>query len=462
MALFLADRVQQTGTANTTVSFTLSGSVTGFQTFAAANVANNDTTYYGATDASGNWEVGVGTYSTTGPTLTRTTILSSSNSGSAVTFSGTVNVFITYPSERSVYSNGTNIVPDNAATLLTTSGGTGLSSYTAGDLPYYATGTALSKLAIGASGRWLGSSGTAPQWNAPAALTKTDDTNVTLTLGGSASTALLNDASLTLGWTGQLAVTRGGTGLATVAQGDILYGSAANTLSALPKNTTATRYLANTGTSNNPAWAQVDLSNGVTGTLPVGNGGTGTTTAFTAGSVVFAGASGVYSQDNANFFWDDTNNRLGLGNVAPACALDVTGGIQTSRTGVTSPAATDGNVFSGTYTPIQVSTNTNVDSVTFGALQYIRVGTVITVCGQIAIDATTATTDTIVKMSLPIASNFASSRQLAGVGSSLTTPYAANNLAIIADTTNDCVEIRLRPSVNTSLTYNFIFNYVVV
>ena len=353
-------------------------------------------------------------------------------------------------------------MPDNAATLLTTSGGTGLSSYTAGDLPYYATGTALSKLAIGASGRWLGSSGTAPQWNAPAALTKTDDTNVTLTLGGSASTALLNDASLTLGWTGQLAVTRGGTGLATVAQGDILYGSAANTLSALPKNTTATRYLANTGTSNNPAWAQVDLSNGVTGTLPVGNGGTGTTTAFTAGSVVFAGASGVYSQDNANFFWDDTNNRLGLGNVAPACALDVTGGIQTSRTGVTSPAATDGNVFSGTYTPIQVSTNTNVDSVTFGALQYIRVGTVITVCGQIAIDATTATTDTIVKMSLPIASNFASSRQLAGVGSSLTTPYAANNLAIIADTTNDCVEIRLRPSVNTSLTYNFIFNYVVV
>lgn len=100
MALVLADRVQQTGTANTTVSFTLSGSVVGFQSFAV--VGNGNTTYYSAFDVSGNWEVGVGTYSTTGPTLTRTTILASSNSGSAVTFSGTVNVFVTYPSERSV------------------------------------------------------------------------------------------------------------------------------------------------------------------------------------------------------------------------------------------------------------------------------------------------------------------------------------------------------------------------
>jgi hypothetical protein len=100
MALVLADRVQQTGTANTTVSFTLSGSVSGYQSFAA--IGNTNTTYYSAFDTSGNWEVGVGTYSTTGPTLTRTTILSSSNSGSAVTFSGTVNVFVTYPSTRSV------------------------------------------------------------------------------------------------------------------------------------------------------------------------------------------------------------------------------------------------------------------------------------------------------------------------------------------------------------------------
>ena len=100
MALALNDRVQQTGTANTTVSFTLTGSVVGFQTFAV--IGNGNTTYYAATDASGSWEVGIGTYATSGPTLTRTTILASSNSGSAVTFSGTVNVFVTYPAEKSI------------------------------------------------------------------------------------------------------------------------------------------------------------------------------------------------------------------------------------------------------------------------------------------------------------------------------------------------------------------------
>jgi len=111
MALVLADRVQQSGTANTTVSFTLSGSVAGFQSFAV--VGNGNTTYYAATDASGNWEAGIGTYSTSGPTLTRTTILSSSNSGSAVTFSGTVNVFVTYPSGKSVNqdANGRVSIP---------------------------------------------------------------------------------------------------------------------------------------------------------------------------------------------------------------------------------------------------------------------------------------------------------------------------------------------------------------
>jgi len=95
------------------------------------------------------------------------------------------------------YKDNTNAIQVIAWKVTPTSaGGTGLTSYTAGDMLFYASGTVLSKLAIGASGRYLSSSGTAPQWSAPAALTKTDDTNVTLTLGGSASTALLNAASL--------------------------------------------------------------------------------------------------------------------------------------------------------------------------------------------------------------------------------------------------------------------------
>lgn len=59
-----------------------------------------------------------------------------------------------------------------------------------------------------------------------------------------------------------------------VVQGDLLYGSTTDTIVALAKNTTATRYIANTGTSNNPTWAQIELTNGVTGILPGANGGT--------------------------------------------------------------------------------------------------------------------------------------------------------------------------------------------
>ena len=69
----------------------------------------------------------------------------------------------------------------------------------------------------------------------------------------------------------------------------------------------------------------ISLTADVSGILPVGNGGTGTSTAFTQGSVVFAGPAGVYAQDNANYFWDDTNNRLGLGTATPSRLLDVKG-----------------------------------------------------------------------------------------------------------------------------------------
>ena len=135
MALVIADRVQQTGTANTTVSFTLSGTVLGYQEFTA--IGNTNTTYYAATDAVGNWESGLGTYSSTGPTLTRTTVYASSNSGSAVTFSGTVNVFCTYPSSRAVYEDASGNVSAlgtitsgvwNASTIPVAYGGTGVTA----------------------------------------------------------------------------------------------------------------------------------------------------------------------------------------------------------------------------------------------------------------------------------------------------------------------------------------------
>jgi len=149
MALALYDRVQQTGTANTTVSFTLSGSVTGFQSFAV--VGNGNTTYYSAFDASGNWETGLGTYSTTGPTLTRTTIYQSSNSNAAVTFSGTVNVFVTYPSDKSVNQDASGNVgigtSSPATKLAVVSTGVAISATGAGETRIFTTNSSASNTA---------------------------------------------------------------------------------------------------------------------------------------------------------------------------------------------------------------------------------------------------------------------------------------------------------------------------
>ena len=102
MALALQDRVQETTTTAGTGTITLLGAVTGYQTFAA--VGDGNTTYYCiAGSGTTEWEVGIGTYTLSGTTLSRTTVLASSNGGSLVTFSaGSKSVFVTYPAEKSV------------------------------------------------------------------------------------------------------------------------------------------------------------------------------------------------------------------------------------------------------------------------------------------------------------------------------------------------------------------------
>jgi hypothetical protein len=110
MALVLKDRVKETSTTAGTGTITLAGAVTGFQSFAA--VGDGNTTYYAIADnATGAWEVGIGTYTSSGTTLSRTTVLSSSNGGSLVSFtSNPKDVFVTYPSEKSVYEDAAGVV----------------------------------------------------------------------------------------------------------------------------------------------------------------------------------------------------------------------------------------------------------------------------------------------------------------------------------------------------------------
>lgn len=111
----------------------------------------------------------------------------------------------------------------------------------------------------------------------PAALTETDDTNVTLTLTGTPATSLLQAVNIAAGWTGELSTSRGGTGLNSYTQGDIFYYDSGTTFSKLAKSPTAIHYLSNQGSNNNPQWAYVDLASGVTGNLAVShlNSGSG-------------------------------------------------------------------------------------------------------------------------------------------------------------------------------------------
>lgn len=128
MALVLADRVRETTTTTGTGTVTLAGAVTGYQSFSV--VGDGNTTYYTiAGQGTNEWEVGIGTYASSGTTLARTTVLSSSNAGSLVSFSaGIKDVFVTQPSERAVWVDGTDIVAANSATLPVTQGGTGAST----------------------------------------------------------------------------------------------------------------------------------------------------------------------------------------------------------------------------------------------------------------------------------------------------------------------------------------------
>ncbi len=132
MALVVKDRVKETTSTTGTGTLTLGGAVTGFQTFTSV-LSNSDTTYYAIFESStGQFEVGLGTFTSSGTTLARTTVLESSNSGNAINLTaGAADVFITQPAEKSVYldssghiaaadgRNVTNVAASTATTAAT-------------------------------------------------------------------------------------------------------------------------------------------------------------------------------------------------------------------------------------------------------------------------------------------------------------------------------------------------------
>ena len=115
MALVLSDRVQESSTTTGTGAFTLAGAANGFQSF-NSGIGNGNSTYYTISDSANNaWEVGIGTYTHSGTSLSRDTVLASSNSGSLVNFgAGAKQVFVTYPAKKSAMTSG---ITENKATI---------------------------------------------------------------------------------------------------------------------------------------------------------------------------------------------------------------------------------------------------------------------------------------------------------------------------------------------------------
>jgi hypothetical protein len=105
MALVVKDRVQETSTTTGTGTITLAGAVSGFQSF--SSIGNANTTYYAIVGGT-QWEVGLGTYTLSGTTLSRDTVLASSTGSKLDLAAGTKNVFVTYPATEAVYQDETN------------------------------------------------------------------------------------------------------------------------------------------------------------------------------------------------------------------------------------------------------------------------------------------------------------------------------------------------------------------
>ena len=218
-------------------------------------------------------------------------------------------------------------------TTPTTAGGTGLTSYTAGDLPYYATGTTLSKLAIGSNGQILTSTGTAPQWATLSGVAVT-----TFSAGTTGFTpSVATSGAVTLA--GTLVTTNGGTGLSSYTAGDLTYYASGTTLTKLAIGASTT-ILTSSGTA--PQWSAAsgvavgtatNLAGGLAGSVPYQSG---------AGATTFLGigaANTVLTSSGTAPQWS-----TGLNNVTIGATTATTGKFTTLEATTSARVGTAGTV----------------------------------------------------------------------------------------------------------------------
>lgn len=223
---------------------------------------------------------------------------------------------------------------------------------TQGDTLYGGVSGAGTRLPIGTTGQVLTVSGGIPSWATPDANVSSFQTSLN---GLTPSTATTGAVTLA----GTLGPTSGGTGLTSYIQGDLIYASATNTLSRLADVATGNALISG-GVSADPLWGKIGLTTHVDGTLPIGNGGTGQTTAtaaFDALSPMTSVGDMIYEGSGP------TALRLPIGSTGQI--LTVSGGIPTWTT----PAA--GGVTSITGTADQVIASASTGAVTLSTPQSI-------------------------------------------------------------------------------------------
>lgn len=379
------------------------------------------------------------------------------NSGTGILVAngaGSITVNLASASNNTIKSNisGLSAAPiDNTLTAILDA----IMGSTQGNI-LYRNGTIWTVLAPGTSGNFLQTQGTSanPQWAAgasvtPAALTKTDDTNVTLTLGGTPATALLQATSITAGWTGQLSFARGGTNAnLTASNGGILYSTA--TAGAILAGTATASKMLLSGATAAPTWS--------TSTIPSSAGATANKVLLSDGTnyVLSTPTFPNASATTGKIIISDGTNWIASTPTYPSVA-GTSGNVLTSD-GTNWLSSTPTVVSSGTYTPTLTNTS-NVSSSTAYSSQYMRVGSVVTVSGRVDITPTLTLTNTNLGMSLPIPSDFANLNEGCGTANCNSLLSSA---AIFADATNNNVSVVFLSQATGAEAFFYTFTYRII
>lgn len=328
MALVVADRIKESTTTTGTGTVTLLGAATGFQSFAA--VGNGNTTYYCiAGQTTSEWEVGIGTYTSAGTTLARTTVLSSSNAGSLVNFSaGTKDVFVTYPASynlntTSSFNLGTTSIALNRASASQSLTGISVdgsaATLTTPRAIYGNNFDGSAALTQIISSTYGGTGNGFTKFSGPTTAEKT------FTLPDATCTILTSNAAVT--------VAQGGTGQTTYTDGQLLIGNTTgNTLtkSTLTAGTaisvtngSGSITIANTGVTSAVAGTGITVS-GATGAVTISIGqavATSSNVQFNSVGVGTAGsgtAGEIRATNNITAYYSDDRLKTKLGNIKDA------------------------------------------------------------------------------------------------------------------------------------------------